>query len=62
VPNDSEDTIGKDLGVDAEAEAEYDNKISEISEKEVVGRGFIDLFGQILTKPLSRLMFCKSYF
>jgi condensin complex subunit 1 len=52
IPNDAEDAIEKELGVDAEAEAERDRKISEISEKEIVGRGLIGLFGQILVRVI----------
>jgi condensin complex subunit 1 len=51
-PDDSEDAIEKELGVDAEAEAERDRKISEISEKEIVGRGLIGLFGQVLVRVI----------
>lgn len=58
MPNDSEDAIEKDLGEDPEAEAECDRIIGEMSDKEIVGRGFIGPFGQISTRPLSRLMFC----
>lgn len=52
IPDDTESAIEKELGVDAEAEAERDRKISEISEKEIVGRGLLGLFGQILVRVI----------
>ena len=47
-----DEAIEKELGVDAEAEAERDRRISEISEKEIVGRGLIGLFGQLLVRVI----------
>lgn len=48
--SDGGDTIEAELGVAAEAEAETERKVAEISEKEIVGRGLIGLFGPLLVR------------
>jgi len=44
----NDDAIEKELGVAAEAEAENEQKLAEITENEIVGRGLISVFAPII--------------
>lgn len=46
--DDGEDDIEAELGLAQAAEAETENKVAEIAEKEIVGRGLIDLYTPIV--------------
>merc|ERR1712238_220455 len=48
--SDDDDAIESELGVAQEEEAETENKVAEISEKEILGRGLINLFTPMLLK------------
>ena len=49
--DEEEDAIEAELGIAAQAEAETERKVAEISENEIVGRGVISLFTPMLLRP-----------
>lgn len=51
--SDDEDDIEKELGVAQAAEAETENKVAEIAEKEIIGRGMIDLFTPLVLRVVA---------
>lgn len=50
--NDEADAIEDELGVAAEAEAENERRLAEITEKEIIGRGLIGVFSPLLLSVL----------
>eukprot|EP00934_Nitzschia_sp_Nitz4_P007522 Nitzschia sp. Nitz4//scaffold11_size288233//220686//224851//NITZ4_000804-RA/size288233-snap-gene-0.58-mRNA-1//-1//CDS//3329534164//7512//frame0 len=48
-----DDQIEAELGMAAEIEAENERKVADITEKEIVGRGLLGLFGPILVRVAS---------
>jgi len=51
--SDEDDAIENELGVSLAAEADTENKVAEITEKEIVGRGMIGLFTPLLVRIVS---------
>ncbi|KAL7445188.1 hypothetical protein ACHAXH_009750 [Discostella pseudostelligera] len=51
--NDEEDAIEAELGIAAQAEAETERTVAEISESEIVGRGMISLFTPMLLRVVA---------
>ena len=50
---DEDDAIEAELGIAAQAEAETERKVAEISENEIVGRGIISLFTPMLLRVVA---------
>ena len=50
--NNEDDAIEAELGVAAEAEAENERRLAEITEKEIIGRGLIGIFSPLLMSVL----------
>jgi condensin complex subunit 1 len=48
-----EEDIEAELGMDAELEAESERKVAEIAEKEIVGRGLLNVFGSVLVRVVA---------
>jgi condensin complex subunit 1 len=48
--SDDDDAIEAELGMAAEAEAEHERKLADISESEILGRGLISVFGPLLVR------------
>lgn len=51
--DEEEDAIEAELGIAAQAEAETERKVAEISENEIVGRGVISLFTPMLLRVVA---------
>lgn len=51
--SDKDDAIENELGVSQAAEADTENKVADIVEKEIVGRGMIGLFTPLLVRIVS---------
>mmetsp|Transcript_1590 Transcript_1590/g.3412 ORF Transcript_1590/g.3412 Transcript_1590/m.3412 type:complete len:1390 (+) Transcript_1590:152-4321(+) len=51
--DEEEDAIEAELGIAAQAEAETERKVAEISENEIVGRGMISLFTPMLLRVVA---------
>ena len=51
--DEEEDAIEAELGIAAQAEAETERKVAEISENEIVGRGIISLFTPMLLRVVA---------
>ena len=60
--DDDEDAIEAELGVAQAAEAETENKMTEIVEKEIIGRGLIGLFAPLLVRIVANDsgMYCSE--
>lgn len=51
--NDSEDVMEDELGIAAEAEAETERQYADITEKEIIGRGILGVFGPLLVRVVA---------
>jgi condensin complex subunit 1 len=45
-----DDAMEEELGMDAAIEAENEKKLADVTEKEIIGRGLISLYGPLLTR------------
>jgi len=51
--SETDDAIENELGVSQAAEADTENKVAEITEKEILGRGMIGIFAPLLVRILA---------